>query len=280
MIKVKKVYNNNVLLGEDNNQIECILIGKGIGFGKKFNEEFAESQAEKKFILQSPDKAEKFNQLLQEIPVRHLELSNRIINKAQDMLGIKFKDCIYLGLTDHINYAIERCKEGIVIRNALLWQVKQFYPREFDAALQAIELIALSEGVELPEDEAGFIAMHFVNAQQEGEEMKLTVAVTKAVKDILKIVQIFYKISLDEKSLNYCRFVTHIQYFVRRLNNREQVTNLDDEMFEQVKKRCPDSYLCTCKVKEYLEDQFKVEITQEEMLYFMLHINRVAKRSN
>lgn len=281
MIRVKKVYNNNVLLGEDDKQLECILIGKGIGFGKKLDEEVDETKAEKKFILESADEVKRFNQLLHEVPVRHLELTNQIVNQAQNMLKVEFNDSIYLGLTDHINYAIDRYKQGVVIKNALLWQVKQFYAREYDAALKSIELIRNLEGIELPEDEASFIAMHFVNAQQEGEEMRLTIAATKAIKDILRIVQIFYKISLDEKSLNYCRFVMHIQYFIRRLNYREQITNNDaSEMFEEIRKKYPESYQCTCKVKEYLEERFKVEITQEEMLYFMLHIDRVAKRMN
>ncbi len=279
MIRVKKVYNNNVLLGEDDQQLECVLIGKGIGFGKKLDEKVDEEQAEKKFILESAETAKKFNQLLHEVPVRHLELTNQIVSQAQKQLNVKFNDSIYLGLTDHISYALDRHSQGITMRNALLWQVKQFYNREYEVACKSIELIQISEGVELPEDEASFIALHFVNAQQEGEEMQRTLFVTETVQDILRIVQLHYKIVLNEKSLNYSRFVTHIQYFIRRIFQRELVIGEDDEVYHQIKRKYPKAFQCTCKIKSYLEQKFNIEITSDEMLYFILHINRVAERT-
>lgn len=278
MLKVKKVYNNNVLLGEDENHLECILIGKGIGFGKKLDTEIDESEAEKKFVLESTEQSKRFNQLLYEIPVIHLELTNQIINEAQKKLNVEFNDCIYLGLTDHISYALERHKQGAVIRNALHFEVQKFYPKEYDAALAALELIKQYEGVDLREDEAGFIALHFVNAQQDSRKMKLTLSINETVEDILRIVQLYYKIQLDTKSINYNRFVTHLQYFIRRLSSRELINGSDDELYEQLRRKYSQSYACSCKVKDYLEKKFSVEINNEEMLYFTLHINRVVTR--
>ncbi len=92
--------------------------------------------------------------------------------------------------------------------------------------------------------------MHFVNAQQSGEEMSQTVKVTKMVEDILHIVEYHYQIKLDENSLNYTRFVTHIRYFARRLFAKELNQDTDDILYQQIKERYPDAYRCALKSKE------------------------------
>jgi beta-glucoside operon transcriptional antiterminator len=277
-MKIKKLYNNNILLVEDENLFECILLGKGIGFQKKVGQEVDQSKIDKKFVLESKELTNKFIELLREIPVNHLELTNKIVETAQKRLGIVFNDSIYIGLTDHINYAIHRYKQGENLSNALLWEVKKFYHKEFEAALESIKMIEYYEGIKLTEDEASFIALHFVNGQQGGDEMKLTATATAIIQDILNIVKFHFNIKIDEQSLNYTRFITHIRFFIRRLANREQSSSEDDFLFLQIKEKYPDVYACTLKVKKYLEHKFEIVLTSEEMLYFMLHINRVTER--
>ena len=121
--------------------------------------------------------------------------------------------------------------------------------------------------------------MHFVNAQHDGEEMNQTIAVTKIVEDILQIVEFHYQFKLDEDSMNYMRFVTHIRYFARRLFSNDIAQTQDEMLFEQIKDRYPESYKCTVKVKRYIEELYHISISREEMVYFMLHINRVCNRA-
>lgn len=276
---IKKVFNNNVLLAENDQQLEMILLGKGIAFQKKAGDAVEESKIDKKFVIDSDDSKAKFIELLREVPLNHLELTTKIIVAAESELGTTFNDSIYIGLTDHINYALFRYKQGLQLSNALMWEVKKFYPKEFKAAMNALKTIEYYEGISFTEDEAGFIALHFVNAMQDDEGMKLTVQSTEVIQQILNIVKFHYCMELDESSLNYNRFVTHIRYFIRRLLSHEVCHHQDDEfLFLQVKEKYPQAYQCACKVQKYLETKFCAKITHEEMLYFMLHINRVAER--
>ncbi len=276
---IKKIFNNNVLLAENAQQLEMILLGKGIAFQKKAGDAVEESKIDKKFVIDSDDSKAKFIELLREVPLNHLELTTKIIVAAESELGTTFNDSIYIGLTDHINYALFRYKQGLQLSNALMWEVKKFYPKEFKAAMNALKTIEYYEGISFTEDEAGFIALHFVNAIQDDEGMKLTVQSTEVIQQILNIVKFHYCIELDESSLNYNRFVTHIRYFIRRLLSHEVCHHQDDEfLFLQVKEKYPQAYECACKVQKYLESKFCTELTHEEMIYFMLHINRVAER--
>lgn len=276
---IKKVFNNNVLLAENDQQLEMILLGKGIAFQKKAGDVVDLNKIDKKFVIDSEDSKAKFIELLREVPVNHLELTTKIIVAAESELGTTFNDSIYIGLTDHINYALFRYKQGMQLTNALMWEVKKFYPKEFKAAMNALKTIEYYEGVLFPEDEASFIALHFVNAMQDGEGMKMTVQATEVIQQILNIVKFHYCIELDESSLNYSRFVTHIRYFIHRLLSQEISSAQDDEfLFLQVKGKYPEAYECACKVQKYLETKFHTELTKEEILYFMLHINRVAER--
>jgi beta-glucoside operon transcriptional antiterminator len=277
-MKIKRIFNNNVVLVEDESLLELILIGRGIAFQKKIGETVELEKVDKKFILESEEVSNKFTELLRDIPINHLELTNKIIKFAEEKLSVKFNDSIYIGLTDHINYSLYRIRQGVTMTNALLWEVKKFYKKEFEVALKALKIIEYEEKVRLNEDEASFIALHFINAQQDGDEMKLTATVTEIIQDVLNIVKFHYKINIDEQSLNYSRFVTHIRFFVRRIALGELSDSNDESLYLQIKEKYPEAYSCTQKVKKYLEKKFKVNITSEEMLYFMLHINRVTSR--
>lgn len=275
---IKKTFNNNALLAEDEKENEIILMGRGIAFQKKSGDIVDEHKIQKRFIFDTGELNDKFTQLFDEVPVQYLELSASIIELAQKELKTEFDPNIYIALSDHIAYAINRCKEHQQLKNVLLWKIKKFYPKEFAVGCKALEMIGYETHIYMEEDEAGYIAMHFVNAQQQGEEMDQTIRVTKIVEDILHIVEYHYQIKLDETSLNYTRFVTHIRYFARRLFMEEIHTDNDDLMFEQIRQRYPDAYQCTLKVRQYIMQYCDIEITKEEMVYFMLHINRVCNR--
>lgn len=277
---IKKIYNNNVLLVEDEKQLEMILMGKGLAFGKKTGDSVSGDDAEKRFVIDSPELTAEFSQLMNQIPANHLELSWRIIEDAQRELNVTFSDVIYVGLTDHIHYALYRYKQNTPLKNYLLWEIKRFYPREFEAARKALKTIAYYENIWLPEDEAGYMALHFVNGVQNGEKMETTILITQTVQELIRIIQIHFNMQLDEKSLDYQRLVTHIRYFSHRLMVSELIEGDDDTLFEQVKAVYPDCYSCVCKISDYFMKKFQVPITKEEQMYLMLHISRVIRRKN
>ena len=279
-MKVVRVFNNNAVLVENEANEEMVLIGKGIAFAKKTGDLINEELIQKKFVFENSQLNEKLAKLFNEVPVKYIELTLDIVEMAGKELNTKFNSNIYIALADHIAYAVERCSNNETIKNALLWEIKKFYPNEFAAAMKALEMIRYETNIEMTEDEAGFIALHFVNGQSEGELMAQTIAVTKIVEDILHIVEYHFHFKIDETSLNYIRFVTHIQYFARRLFAKEVIDDGDDILFEQIKNRYQDSYNCSLKVKKYIGSNYHIDISNDELVYFILHINRVCNRKN
>ncbi|MCM3699679.1 BglG family transcription antiterminator LicT [Paenibacillus macerans] len=276
-MKIKKIFNNNVILLADEHQNEIIVMGKGIGFNKH-NAEFVDfSKVDKKFVLDKGN-TDKLAGLVSEIPVEHLELSHEIIEYAKRNLSAKLSDNIYITLTDHISFALVRLEEGLQIKNVLLWEIKKFYKEEFRIALGALDLIEQKLGIRLPEDEAGSIALHFVNAQHTGQDMRNTVIVTRIVNDLANIVKYHYGIKIDEESLNYSRFMTHLKYFAYRMLQNELIPEEQDSLYDQVKEKYPEAYVCTQKLVNYLERNYNKKLTNEEMFYLVIHIQRLTSR--
>lgn len=279
-MKIIKTFNNNICLVEDAKHQEMILMGKGIAFGLKKDDEVDPNKIDKKFVFDTKELNDKFSALFDQVPVKYIELSSNIIDYATKALNIIFDNSIYLALSDHISYAIERYQNGEALKNALLFDIKKFYPNEFKVALKALDMIAYETEIKMSEDEAGFIAMHFVNASQSGEAMSQTIAVTKMVEDILQIVEYHYHLALDVNSINYIRFVSHIRFFARRLFSNEIYNDDQDDLFEQIRNKYPTSYQCSLKVKKYILLNYNIDLGSDEMVYFMLHINRVCSRQS
>lgn len=273
---VKKVLNNNIILAADEKKTEKMILGKGIGFNKKTGDNVNEEQIEKIFKLDTEDTANKLEELIGDVPANYLELTKLIIDNAERDLNCKFNDSIYIGLLSHINYSLTRFHQNNMIQNALLWEVKKFYPKEFMAAMESLTLIKHYENVELNEDEASFIAMHFVNGQQDGEAIRNTVMATKVIQDILSIIQFHFKIELDEKAVSFNRFIVHIRFFLQRIHQRNSDSS-DSFLFDQVRGKYPDIYECSLRIKTYLENKFDSKLDCDEMMYFMLHIARLIQ---
>ena len=78
-------------------------MGKGIAFKKRVGYKVSKCAIDKIYTLSDKDTLSKFEQLLADISMEYMSLSDDIINKAKVTLGKKLNDNIYISLTDHIH---------------------------------------------------------------------------------------------------------------------------------------------------------------------------------
>lgn len=272
---VEKVINNNIVSAYDETGREVVVMGRGIGFGVRAGAVIDNSKIEKVFRIKSQGVAEQFKELLANMPLEHAQISNDIISYAKSTLKLKLNQSIYVTLTDHINFAIERYQKGINLENALLWEIKRFYPQEYGLGRYAIDLIRERLHVSLPEDEAGFIALHFVNAEY-GTDIRDALHFPNQMKDILDIVTRELGIRLAEGSLHYERFITHVKFLLQRVYRKELLPDEESELAEMMKKKYPKEYACSEKIADYIEEAAGCRLSAEEIMYLSIHIRRIA----
>lgn len=274
-IIIEKVINNNIISAYEKSGVEVIVMGRGIGFKKKQGEVVPADQISKIFRIKSRTLAEQFKELLANMPLERVRISDEIISHAKDHLKLKLNQSIYVTLTDHINFAIERVSQGIEPQNALLWEIKRFYPQEFQLGIYALELIQDRLDILLPEDEAGFIALHFVNAEY-GTDIRDAVKFPDQMQAIVDIVERDLGILLDESSLHYERFMTHIKFLIQRIYRKELLSSEDRELSLLMQRKYPREYQCSVKVAEYIMQATGSRLSEEEIMYLSVHIRRVS----
>lgn len=278
-VKIEKVLNNNAVVAMNDEQ-EVIIIGRGIAYQKRAGDMVSEQHIDKIFTLQNEDIQENFKALISSIPLEYMKVSEEIIAYAKLKLGKKLNESIYLHLTDHIHFAIERYRKNLPIRNGLIWETKQLYKEEYEVGMEALNMICDQFGVILPEDEAGFMALHFVNAAL-NEEMPNIKSMTQVMQEILTIIKYHFKIDFDENSLTFYRFVTHLKFFAQRLvKGKHYKSNNDDELFLMIQKKYPAAHKCSEKIKKFIESNYTYQLTDEELMYLTIHIERVVNATS
>lgn len=274
-MKIVKILNNNFAIVKEDDGIERIITGKGICFGKKIGSEVESCEFDKIFCLQNKTQLAKFEELIMELPTEQIELAERIITEARCQLGKKISDAVYISLADHISFSIKRFHEGLTIRNQLLWDIQRFYPEEYNLGLTALDFIEEQYAIRLPDDEAGFIALHIVNADQKNVDDDMY-RVTQLMKEMTNIVKYTYQKEFDVTSMAYHRFITHLRFFVQRTLTEKKYTGefMDNDLFMMVKNKYVLSYSCVSKIEEYLKAECNLTVTDEEKLYLSIHIER------
>ena len=274
---IQKVINNNVISAYDENQQEVVIMGKGIGFKAHMGDAIDESRIEKVFRIENEKLSRQFQEILENIPLEHMQLTSDIITYAKKNLNVQLNQSIYITLTDHINFAIQRQAQGIQLKNALLWEIKKFYYQEYLIGKVAIGMIEKELKVTLPQDEAAFIALHIVNAELD-LDMTEMVSMTKLVNDILKIVDKHFGEQIDKESVFYERFITHLKFFAQRVYIGKEVKSDDTEFQEIIRNKYHECIECVDEIKDYVKKTCNHDITDEELMYLTVHIKRVTTR--
>lgn len=276
-MKIDKIINNNLVRAFDQDNKEVLVMGCGLGFKKKVGEVIDNSKIEKIYSLENKNYSNKLVELLSDIPLEVIQTTNEIVSYARYSLGKKINDNIYILLTDHINFAIERIDQGLEFKNPLLWEIKRFYNHEFLIGKEALQIIKKKLNVELSEDEAASIALHIVNAQLNSTNMDETLDITKMIQSILNIVKYHYNLELDEYSLHYERFITHLKFFAQRIFSGKEIEDEDTYLCEIMKNKYKIAYDCVDKIEKYINKEFNHELTEDEKMYLAVHINRITK---
>ncbi|MGF6191954.1 beta-glucoside operon transcriptional antiterminator [Serratia sp. 509] len=278
MMKVVKVLNNSLVLSTDSDNREVIVMGKGIGFNSKVGDVLAAASIEKVYVVQNGQTGHDHLRLIEATPEQHIELVQMILRLANSQLGGRVNEQIFFTLVDHLSFAIERCRKGIIIQNRLLHEVKRFYPQEFAVALQALAQINQRLNILLPEAEAGNIAFHLVNGQTDVQSMEHTLLAVKMLKDIFNIIKYHFRIDIATDSLNYSRFLLHMQFFIQRMIDNKQVKSKDDFLFSQATKEYPEAYRCAQVIRDYVKNLLEMEMSNDEQLYLVIHLTRIVDR--
>lgn len=275
MIKIKKVLNSSVVLVENAQKKEYILLGSGIGYGKKVGSVIEENKADQMFIPVENVKVKEFLSLLDAMPSIFIELTQQIVNYAERKLNTKLNTGIYFTLMDHLHFAVERYKKNINITNRVYWEIKNYYTEEFEIGVHALKLLNEKLNIEMPIEEAANIAFHLVNAQGEKQESKDAMKTARMIGSIVNLVRYTLNINSDEKNVHYIRFITHVKFFVERFYSDSMLEDKDNVFFDQIASLYPQAMDGAFKIKEYIKQVYDTTIPNEELAYLAVHIHRL-----
>lgn len=274
-MKVIKKINNNVALCLDNNNHEVIAFGKGIGF------------PEMPYILEDLSLISKtfygaastYANLLQEIPKEIIEVANDIVDYALKNLNKEINENILFTLADHINFAMTRFQKNIYVRPPYMGDINYLYPEEMKIGIWSISYINETFNIKLPKEEATSIALHIINSEIIDAQSQ-SVSEDIMIEDITRIIEKHFMFNINRDSFNYYRFISHMQYLIKRLKNNEESNSENENLYESLKKEYAEADKCACLIKEYIYSQMNQNLEIEDIVYLMIHINRLCSKEN
>ena len=273
---IKQIYNNNVILSENEAGDEIILVGRGIAFGMTRGSKVVEGRIEKKFELQD-DVGQKFKTLVQDVPYKTILVSEEIIDYIKTQSTKRINDSIYVTLTDHIANMIERIKMGIVFDPTLLLNVKSLYKEEYRLGLKVTELLRQKLKIDIDDGEASFIALHIINAELDSN-MQQMYEITAVIEEILNLVREDFQIDTENGQCD--RFITHCRFLAQRVVNNEYLSTKFDynlstyQVFEQTH---PRETACIERIAQRIKDRYGYTVSTDEKLYIMIHLIRLTE---
>lgn len=278
LMKIKKIINNNIVSTVDEKGHELIVSGKGIGFGKKIGDEIDRGSVKKIYRMTNSSMQRKLMELLEEIPYEHLRVTDDLVEMIKNELPYKLNEFLIVTLSDHISFAIERKSKGIEFTNPLMESIIEYYPEEFRLGEKCLNIIKDRLGISLRHDEAGFIAMHIVNAEL-NTAMSEVYDITSLIEGCIKVTEYYYNKKFDKGSLSYSRFIVHLRYFAQRVFSDSPMPlskEAEDETFRRlIKETCKKHYQCSEHIAEFVKKKYDKEITEEELVYLTIHLKRI-----
>ncbi len=206
------------------------------------------------------------------------QISQKIVDRLKREENLDLADSVYITLTDHLATSVERGKKGLYLSNSFLWEIQNYYPKEFRYGLWALQLLNKQFNLKFPEDEAGFIAVHIINGEL-GNDISDFKKSIDFIKEVTKIVRYYFNIDIDYQSLAYNRFALHLKFFWKCMMYNKGPRNLgdlSDEILKVIKSSDIDAYKCALKIKDFIAEKYNYKLTNEEVMYIAIHINKIT----
>ncbi len=271
MYRVIKALNHNAVLAlESGTNAEYLIMGKGIGFGKKVSERIELGEDSVIYSLQSVSKRGKAKELFQEIDAKYLEMANAILNEAEKEFG-KIDREILFPMADHIAFAVKRMKRGETITNLLTQDIRVLFYKEFKVASLIRDVLSCEEGLEIPDDEIGYVALH-VHSATDGEKVSNAMQIAAAVRECVTLIEQDAGRCIDVQTLSYNRLMNHIKYMAARAVRGEK---LKVNMNQYIQQEFPRSYEIADTVCDHFGKQLGKKLPDTEIGYLAMHIERV-----
>lgn len=273
-MRVISKINNNVALCLDSKGNEVIIFGKGVGFESN-GKDIELSKIERTFY----NLDNQYIKMLNDVPLDIYRIAELVINYASSKLLCELNSNLLFSLADHINYAIERSRKGLVFKFPVTTDIENLFEVEMEIGYYALELIKEKYGIDMPSDEAAFIALNILNSEH--NPMKNTIAINeKNIIDITSIIEKELTFKVNKKSFSYSRFVTHMFYLFKRDNGKVVEYTNNKALYKLLIKTYPETYQCVLKIKSYFSKSKNWDLSEDECLYLMLHINRLCNTDN
>ena len=274
MLAVMKILNNNVVIAHHPDYGEVVLIGKGLGFGKKAGDEIARLEAEKFFVLKDKHEQEQYKNLLEYVDEQFVGVMNEFIDKLETRFGARLNEHIHIGLTDHLYFAVKRIENGQGIHNPFLQETELAYPQEFAVATELTEWFGNQVGIRIPPGEIGFITLHIHSALTNRDLGDIN-RHTQMVSELVGMIEENLNMSIDRRDMNYLRLVRHLHHAIERIQFENYVDN-QDALKEVLQKEYPVCYSLAWKLMKVMQRRLKRRVPDAEAVYLTLHLQRIV----
>lgn len=271
---VQRTLSNNAVLAKTAKGNDVILLGKGLGFGRKEGDLLANPKYEKIFVVPEGGEEQALH-LIERVDPVVIQVTEEIIKLVKLKLGDVLHSRIYLGLADHINFALIRLSQGMEIRNPFISEIEAMYPEEFDIARQGAEMIAERLNVAIPHEEIGFIALHLHSARHNrhvSESLKHSEIISRVVQYLETEVGPLKACG----GLNYTRLLSHLQSCIHRLTTK---MTIDNPIIEHLKEKFAASYRIARHVGDIIQKGLGIEVPDAEIGYLTIHLERIRSKT-
>ncbi|QAS51857.1 glucose PTS transporter transcription antiterminator GlcT [Halobacillus litoralis] len=276
-LKIEKILNNNVLIAAHPTFEEVVLIGKGIGFNRKKGDDISFDKADKTFLLSNEREKEQYVNLLPYIDEKLIDFMNDVLHHVESRMGQELNQHIHVALTDHLAFAINRAKQNLQFSNPFLLEIESLYPKEYQVAMEVVTLIYDEMGIQFPDGEVGFIALHIHSAVTDKTLREIN-RHNQLISKLVKIVEDTMQVSIDKNSVDYHRLVQHLHRAIDRVYQDE---NVGDEirLAKMLKEEYPVCYNLAWKLIKVMQKQLNKPVDESEAIYLTIHLQRLTHKS-
>lgn len=275
--KVIRVIGNNVVMVQSGKkELEYVILGKGIGFGTKTGGSITsdDPRVEKLFKLEDREQWSQYHHLLEDFDPKVLEITDEILNSITKEFPGKLNDKVYLALPSHIQFTIYRIRKGMDIINPFLEETKISFPREYEIAQKAADMIGKAFDIEVPDDEVGFLTYHVYSAVSHVPVGQLVKA-SNMVGRLIEIIERERGGPFESGSMDHVRLLMHLRFSVDRILN--QSVNVDNPFADQIKSQFISEYGLAKRLAEVMESDLGRPVPEAEVCFLAMHLYRLFR---